>query len=46
MYEFLAPWGVLAPALTAALTYLFAANLRRRNLLVSLEAPAEARDLA
>ena len=45
MYEFLAPWGVLVPAISAGLAYLMVANFRRKQLLSSIEAPVEARAL-
>lgn len=39
MYEFLAPWGVLVPALSATLIYLIINEFRRKQMLVYLEAP-------
>ena len=47
MYEFLAPWGVLVPALSATLIYLTVSETRRKRMLVSIEAPeADAQQLA
>ncbi|NNE78632.1 MAG: hypothetical protein HKN18_00030 [Silicimonas sp.] len=43
MYEFLAPWGVLAPALSAAFAYAIASNARRRQLLGAIQAPTGAK---
>lgn len=39
MYEFLAPWGVLVPALSAALIYLVISEKRRKRMLGDIEAP-------
>jgi|GEM_PF-6498419 hypothetical protein len=39
MYEFLAPWGVLAPVLCAFATYLFVVEKRRVSLMKQVEAP-------
>lgn len=39
MYEFLAPWGVLAPALSAIAIYFVISELRRKQMLQTIEAP-------
>lgn len=39
MYEFLAPWGMLVPALSAILIYLVVSEIRRKKLLSFIEAP-------
>ena len=39
MYEFLAPWGVLVPALSAIFIYLIVSEVRRKRLLAFIEAP-------
>ena len=39
MYEFLSPWGVLAPALCAGLVYMIVSEIRRRKMLSFLEPP-------
>ncbi len=39
MYEFLAPWGVLVPALSAILIYLIVSEARRKRMLTQIEAP-------
>ena len=44
MYEFLAPWGVLAPAVSAAIAYFTVTEMRRREQLRMIEdssSPAE-----
>ena len=41
MYEFLAPWGVLVPAISAALIYLTISEIRRKKMLRHIEAPAD-----
>ena len=41
MYEFLAPWGILVPALSAALIYLIITDIRRKKMLSLIEAPEE-----
>ena len=40
MYEFLAPWGVFVPALTAAMSYFLVKHLQRCQARNALEAPA------
>ena len=40
MYEFLAPWGIFAPALCAAVTYFLYQKERRKRLLAAIQAPA------
>lgn len=40
MYEFLAPWGVLAPAISAAIAYLSVTEMRRKALLRMIEVPS------
>ena len=44
MYEFLAPWGALAPALSAAVTYLYVAEKRRLAMLRMIQAPDPAEE--
>jgi hypothetical protein len=39
MYEFLAPWGVLVPALSAIAMFIVISELRRKQMLVTIEAP-------
>ncbi len=39
MYEFLAPWGALAPALSALLIYLIVSEMRRKRMLHFIEPP-------
>lgn len=39
MYEFLAPWGVLAPVLCATASYFLAQNVRRKRQLSKIQAP-------
>lgn len=39
MYDFFAPWGVLAPAVTALITYAIISNLRWREEREKLDAP-------
>ena len=46
MYEFLAPWGVLAPAFCAMAAYLTATEYRRRLALAMIQAPRDARKLS
>ena len=38
MYEFLAPWGVLVPAISAAMIYLTVSEIRRKHMLSLLHA--------
>ena len=38
MYEFLAPWGVLVPAISAAMIYLTVSEIRRKHMLSLLYA--------
>ena len=42
MYEFLAPWGILAPAISAAAIYLIISEFRREKMMVMIEAPDDA----
>ena len=42
MYEFLAPWGVLAPALSAIAIFFVISEFRRRQMLLTIEAPEPA----
>ena len=44
MYEFLAPWGALVPALSAAVTYLYVAEKRRVAMLRMVQAPDPAEE--
>ncbi len=37
MYEFLAPWGVLVPAISALIVYLAVSEERRRDQLKMIE---------
>lgn len=37
MYEFLAPWGMLVPAISAITVYAFIAEQRRKDLLALIE---------
>lgn len=37
MYEFLAPWGVLAPAICGITSYFIVSNARRRQMLSVIE---------
>lgn len=37
MYEFLAPWGVLVPILSAGICYYLSANSRRQAMLDEFE---------
>ncbi len=37
MYEFLAPWGVLVPAISAMVVYLVVSEERRRDQLKMIE---------
>lgn len=37
MYEFLAPWGVLVPLVSAAICYFLSSNSRRNAMLQELE---------
>ena len=39
MYEFLSPWGALAPALCAGLVYMIVSEIRRKRMLTFLEPP-------
>lgn len=39
MYDFLAPWGVLIPALSAIAIYFFISGLRRKQMISAIEAP-------
>ena len=39
MYEFLAPWGVIAPAVTALLTYLVISEIRRKRMMHHMDPP-------
>ena len=39
MYDFLAPWGVLVPAISAFLVYIYVAEIRRRRQLELIQAP-------
>ncbi|MEO0943665.1 MAG: hypothetical protein AAFY06_02330 [Pseudomonadota bacterium] len=39
MYEFMAPWGVLGPAVTALITYVVISNLRWREEREKLDRP-------
>ena len=41
MYEFLAPWGVLVPAISAALVYLIVSEIRRKQMLSVIHAPGD-----
>jgi hypothetical protein len=38
MYEFLAPWGVLAPAISATIVYVCVSEIRRKRQLLMIEA--------
>ncbi len=40
MYEFLAPWGVLVPALSAIVVYVLVAEQRRKEQLRMIQAPS------
>ena len=44
MYEFLAPWGALVPALSAAVTYLYVVEKRRLAMLRMIQAPDPAEE--
>lgn len=39
MYEFLSPWGVLAPALCAGFVYVIVSEIRRKRMLHFIEPP-------
>ena len=39
MYEFLVPWGALAPALCAVVVYIIVSEIRRKEMLSFLEPP-------
>ena len=39
MYEFLAPWGVLVPALSAIAMFIVISEVRRKQMLVTIEPP-------
>lgn len=39
MYEFLAPWGVLVPAVSAGLIYVIVSGFRREKMMTMIEAP-------
>lgn len=39
MYEFLAPWGVLVPAISAIAVYVLVAEQRRKEQLEMIKAP-------
>ena len=39
MYEFLAPWGALVPAISATLIYLIVSEIRRKQMLSAIHAP-------
>ncbi|MCV6593156.1 MAG: hypothetical protein OIF48_09415 [Silicimonas sp.] len=41
MYEFLAPWGVLVPALSALVIYLRITATRRKGMMKMIHAPNE-----
>jgi len=41
MYEFLAPWGALAPALSALAMYLIVKEKRRQSMMIELHEPAD-----
>ena len=41
MIEFLAPWGILIPALSCVLMYLVVSEHRRKTMLADIEAPEE-----
>lgn len=39
MYEFLAPWGALLPLFSAAVTYVWVTEKRRKNMIQTFEMP-------
>lgn len=41
MYEFLAPWGVIAPAACAAFAYFYLGAIRRKQVLRSKDGPRD-----
>ncbi|MDA8587127.1 hypothetical protein N9L47_12845 [Rhodobacteraceae bacterium] len=41
MYEFLAPWGVLAPITCAVLIYLIVSEIRRKKMMSFIEEPED-----
>jgi len=42
MFEFLAPWGILAPAISAVTIYVIVNGKRREKMMVMIEAPDDA----
>lgn len=42
MFEFLAPWGILAPAISAVAIYIVVNGKRREKMMVMIEAPDDA----
>ena len=42
MYDFLAPWGVLVPALSGICVYVLVAKYRRKKLIQNFKVPGAA----
>lgn len=41
MYEFLAPWGVLIPLISAAVTYYWVIERQRKDMIKNFELPPQ-----